>query len=275
MKPFQTQDSFLFGTQQQQQQQPNLTNTNTFGMGNNQQIIYNPQPIIGSTKPILTLQPSNNLRFIKLENENFNSQIRKMAEQIQLGLINNSTHIHHAENIIKHLQTNFELVKNEGNNLFKFSKVVDNKNKKILFLLNNIKNELRKLNESLEKEKNNYRILQLGNDLNITIPNDFLFLFAKELEERMISYSSQIEDIQTLINLYYSEENGSFNFNSDMVEVLITELYKCIKILLSDEATLNDAVNLLKSNFSELLKNYGMNEYQIKTRYDNYLEDNK
>jgi hypothetical protein len=60
-----------------------------------------------------------------------------------------------------------------------------------------------------------------------------------------------------------------------MVEVLITELYKCIKILLSDEATLNDAVNLLKSNFSELLKNYGMNEYQIKTRYDNYLEDNK
>lgn len=265
-----TNNTSLFG-QNQQQSNPNPLNF-SFGPQQNQPQLQS-QPIITSTKPILTLQSSNSLRYSKIEN--FNDDIKKMAQKIQLDLINNSMHINYAENLIKRLEENFTVVKNEGINVVKFSKVINTKNTKIKLLLNNIKNEMKKLNESLEKEKSNYRILELGSDMNITIPNDFLLYFTQELEERMMSYSSQIEDIQTLINLYYSEENGSFSVNSDMVEELIIELYKCIKILLSDEAILNDYVNSVKSSFSELLKNYGFSDYQIKARFDSYLDENE
>lgn len=255
----------VFGQQQQQQ---NVFNTNQNANVNNNQ--YPSQPVITSTKPILTLQSTNSLRYVKIEN--MSEDVKKIAQKIQMDLLNNEMHITFAEKLIQKLEENFNSVKKEGINLVKYGKVVNTKHNKIKYTINNIKSEIQKISSSLEKEKNNFRVLELGSDMNITIPNDFLLYFTNELEERMMSYASQIEDIQTLINLYYSEENGNFTMNSDMVEELIIELYKCIKILLNDEAVLNEYVNSVKNGFIDMLKNYGFNEYQIKARFEGYQE---
>ena len=252
---------------QQPQQNQNLFNANVnSNVNNNNQ--YPSQPVITSTKPILALQSTNSLRYMKIEN--MSDDVKKIAQKIQMDLLNNEMHITFAEKLIQKLEDNFNAVKNEGINLVKYGKVVNTKNTKIKYTINNIKSELQKIASSLEKEKNNYRVIELGSDMNITIPNDFLLYFTNELEERMLSYASQIEDIQTLINLYYSEENGNFTMNSDMVEELIIELYKCIKILLSDEAVLNEYVNSVKNGFIDMLKSYGFNDYQIKARFEGY-----
>lgn len=259
----------LFSNQTQNNNQNNNLNL-TFS--SNGQMIQS-QPIITSQKPLIALQTSNSMRYSKIES--FNEEIKKAAQKIQIDLTNNSMHISYAEKLIKKLEENFNIVKTEGIKVVKYSKVVNTKNTKIKVIINNLKNEIKHLDESLEKEKNNYRILESGSDLNITIPNNFLLTFTQELEDRMISYSSQIEDIQTLINLYYSEENGSFTINSDIVEELIIELYKCIKILLNDEAVLNDYVTSIQRHFIDLLRSYGFNDYQIKGRFDSYLEEDK
>ena len=132
---------------------------------------------------------------------------------------------------------------------------------------------MKKLESSLDKQKNNFRIIEQQEDINLIIPDDFLLDLIEELEQRMISYSSQIEDIQTLVNLYYSEENGNFNVNSDMIEELIVELYQCIKMLLNDEAAINDYVNTVKDNYIDYLRNNGFNDYAIKSKFDSYLND--
>ena len=268
--------SSIFGSSLNAQPSVNpvfANNNNNLFKGNN--FPQNPSNFqsqtITSTKPILTLQSSNSLRYSKIDQ--LTEATKEMAKRIQLDLQNNTLHINYAENLIKKLEQNFAVVKSEGINVVKFSKVINTKNTKIKLILNNIKSEMKKLNDSLEKEKSNYRVLELNNEMNIPIPNDFLLYFTSELEERMRSYSAQIEDIQTLINLYYSEENGSFSVNSDMVEELIVELYKCIKILLNDEAMLNDYVSNVKASFAELLKSHGFNEYQIKAKFESYLDE--
>lgn len=259
----------LFNNQTQNSNQNNGLNV-TFSA--NGPMIHS-QPIIISQKPLIALQTSNSMRYSKIES--FNEEIKKAAQKIQIDLTNNSMHLNYAEKLIKKLEENFNIVKTEGIKVVKYSKVVNTKNTKIKVIIDNLKNEIKHLNDSLEKEKNNYRILESGSDLNITIPNNFLLTFTQELEDRMISYSTQIEDIQTLINLYYSEENGNFTINSDIVEELIIELYKCIKILLNDEAVLNDYVTSIQRHFIELLRSYGFNDYQIKGRFDSYLEEDK
>lgn len=252
----------------------NTNNIGTFGINNNNNLNNNfiqNQVIMTSIKPVLTIQSSNSLRFKKL---NTLSEIfKKVIEKIQLDLTNNSIQIQYADNIIKRLEENFQIVRNEGANAVKFSKVVDSKLSKVKILLNNLHNEMKKLEFSLEKQKNNFRIVEQQEDINLTIPDEFLLDLIEELEQRMISYSSQIEDIQTLVNLYYSEENGNFNVNSDMIEELIVELYQCIKMLLNDEAAINDYVNTVKESFIDYLKNLGLNDYEIKSKFDSYLEE--
>ena len=259
----------LFNNQAQNSNQNNGLNVTFSANGS----MIQSQPIITSQKPLIALQTSNSMRYSKIES--FNEEIKKAAQKIQIDLTNNSMHINYAEKLIKKLEENFNIVKTEGIKVVKYSKVVNTKNTKIKVIIDNLKNEIKHLNDSLEKEKNNYRILESGSDLNITIPNNFLLTFTQELEDRMISYSTQIEDIQTLINLYYSEENGNFTINSDLVEELIIELYKCIKILLNDEAVLNDYVTSIQRHFIDLLRSYGFNDYQIKGRFDSYLEEDK
>ena len=259
----------LFNNQTQNSNQNNGLNVTFSANGP----MIQSQPIIISQKPLIALQTSNSMRYSKIES--FNEEIKKAAQKIQIDLTNNSMHLNYAEKLIKKLEENFNIVKTEGIKVVKYSKVVNTKNTKIKVIIDNLKNEIKHLNDSLEKEKNNYRILESGSDLNITIPNNFLLTFTQELEDRMISYSTQIEDIQTLINLYYSEENGNFTINSDLVEELIIELYKCIKILLNDEAVLNDYVTSIQRHFIELLRSYGFNDYQIKGRFDSYLEEDK
>ena len=257
---------------------PNTNNIGLFGTVNNNNNLLNnnlnnmrQQVIMTSVKPVLTIPSSNNLRFAKLNT--LDDFYKKITQKIQLDLINNSIQIQHAENIIKKLEENFKIVRNEGINAVKFSKVIDSKLSKIKLLLSNLHNEMKKLEFSLDKQKNNFRIIEQQEDINLTIPDDFLLDLIEELEQRMISYSSQIEDIQTLVNLYYSEENGNFNINSDMIEELIVELYQCIKMLLNDEAAINDYVNTVKDNYIDYLKSIGFNDYAIKSKFDSYLND--
>ena len=40
----------------------------------------------------------------------------------------------------------------------------------------------------------------------------------KELEEKIVSQTQQISDIEALVNLHYRKEHGSFKVNSDLVE---------------------------------------------------------
>ena len=253
-------------------------NIGLFGAVNNNNTLLNnnlnnmrQQVIMTSVKPVLTIPSSNNLRFAKLNT--LDDNYKKITQKIQLDLINNSIQIQHAENIIKKLEENFKIVRNEGINAVKFSKVIDSKLSKIKLLLSNLHNEMKKLEFSLDKQKNNFRIIEQQEDINLIIPDDFLLDLIEELEQRMISYSSQIEDIQTLVNLYYSEENGNFNVNSDMIEELIVELYQCIKMLLNDEAAINDYVNTVKDNYIDYLRNNGFNDYAIKSKFDSYLND--
>ena len=269
---------FTFGNNSQIQNPNNIglfgtinNNNNNNNLLNNNMNIMRQQVIMTSVKPILTIPSSNNLRFVKLNT--LDDNFKKITQKIQLDLINNSIQIQYAENIIKKLEENFQIVRNEGRNAVKFSKVIDSKLSKIKILLSNLHNEMKKLEFSLDKQKNNFRIIEQQEDINLIIPDDFLLDLIEELEQRMISYSSQIEDIQTLVNLYYSEENGNFNVNSDMIEELIVELYQCIKMLLNDEAAINDYVNTVKDNYVDYLKSIGFNDYAIKSKFDSYLND--
>ena len=203
---------------------------------------------------------------------------KQMAETIHKEFNKNEQYLTQSKNLLEKLNKNFSKLKEFCNSSLKMSKVIDDNQNKIKLIINNLEYENKKLNINIENEEKNLKILNENNDIDINIPNDYLLNFCKELEERIIIYTHQIEEISILINLYYNNinnENGNNdednNNNNNSIEELIYELYNCIKLLLTEEYKINMKVNILKEKFKNILQfNYGYNIDFIKNRFNSY-----
>ena len=194
-----------------------------------------------------------------------------MAEIIHKEFNNNEQYLTQSKTLLEKLNKNFTKLKEFCNSSLKMSKVIDDNQNKIKLIINNLEYENKKLNINIENEEKNLKNLNENNDVDINIPNDYLLNFCKELEERIIIYTHQIEEISILINLYYNNINNENENENNSIEELIYELYNCIKLLLTEEYKINMKVNILKEKFKNILQfNYGYNIDFIKNRFNSY-----
>jgi hypothetical protein len=240
------------GTQQPQQVGANVS-------------YINPQYGTQSNPPIFSLLPTNYLKYEKIST--LQDDIKKLIGKIELDLKNNEIYLDYADNMFKGLNENFKVIGNEGVKVVKICKLINSKNSKIKFILENLKNDIDQQSELLKKERKNFHILEQHPSFKISIPSEYFFNLTKEIEEKMALQIQQISDLEALINLYYRKEYGSFKINSDIVEELIRELYNCLISLVSEASRINDYVNALKMNYIEMMKyNYGWKEMEIENR---------
>jgi hypothetical protein len=242
------------------QQQPQMM------MGNNN---YNPQ----QTTSQLTLLPTNFFKYEKVSSLN-PELIKNGFGKIEQDLKTNEIMLEHAESLIKALQENYKVISSEGIKVVKFCKLINSKNTKIKFILENLKNEIDQQNLILEKEKKNYSILEHYKSMKISIPNDYFLTLLKEIEEKMLMQIQQISDIEALINLFYKKEYGTFKINSDLIEELIKEMYACLINLVGEAAAMSEWVIALKNNYVELMRyTYNWKDYEIENRFRNFVQN--
>jgi hypothetical protein len=215
--------------------------------------------------PVFSLLPTNYLKYEKIST--LQDDIKRLIGKIELDLKNNEIFLDYADNMFKGLNENFKIISGEGVKVVKFCKLINSKNSKIKFILDTLKIEIEQQSELLKKERKNFHIIEQHPTFKISIPSEYFFNLTKEIEEKMALQIQQISDLESLINLYYRKEYGSFKINSDIVEELIRELYNCLISLVSEAARVNEYVNALKINYMELMKyNYGWKELEIENR---------
>jgi len=240
------------------------------GMQANQQSVpninyANPLLMNQTNSPVFSLLPTNYLKYEKIST--LHDDIKKLIGKIELDLKNNEIFLDYADNMYKGLNENFKIISGEGVKVVKFCKLINSKNSKIKFILDTLKIYVEQQSELLKKERKNFHIIEQHPTFKINIPSEYFFNLTKEIEEKMALQIQQISDLESLINLNYRKEYGSFKINSDIVEELIRELYNCLISLVSEAARVNEYVNALKINYMELMKyNYGWKELEIENR---------
>jgi hypothetical protein len=224
-----------------------------------------------TSPPIFSLLPTNFLKYEKVTS--LPEDIKRLVSKIELDLKNNEIYLDYAETLLKGLNENFKIISNEGVKVVKFCKLINSKNSKIKFMLDTLKEDVDNQSEILKKERKHYHIIEHHPTMKITVPSEYFLSLTKEIEEKMMLQIQQISDLESLINLYYRKEYGSFKINSDIVEELIKELYSCLIGLVSEAAKISDYVTTLKHNYFEMMKyQYGWKETEIENRMRNAIE---
>jgi hypothetical protein len=231
-------------------------------MGNTQINQFMTQSIV---RPNLTLPYTNMLRFEKFNTLQVDS-LKNIISKIEVDLKNNDIYIESCEKLLNKLNTEFKTFINNGSAIAKYSRLIENKNKKIKSIMHEVTNDLNIQGELLEKQKRNFTIIQ-NYDLKIEVPNENFIRFIREIEENIALHLQASSEIDALINIFTKKENGSFDPNSDILEDLIKNLYTNLLMVTSESSNLNDFTNSLKIYYKDLLMSqFGMKENEVDER---------
>lgn len=248
------------------------TNTNVFQQTNTQapsgqMMAFSPFPYGYNQTKILTLMPGNQTKYEKV-NSLQSKELKELIKQVELNFENNRLYLNNLESSIQTIQDNYKIIQSEAFNIAKFTKVINAKNSKLKFFLQNFENEIKLQNEVLNKNRDNCKILEHHPSMKISVPSDYLFNLVNEMEECVKSHIQQISDLEALFTLSYQKEMGTLKTNSDLIEQIIVSLYESLIGLTNETAHLCDAVERVKQIYYDFLRNnLGWKDYEIENKF--------
>lgn len=216
---------------------------------------------------ILTLMPGNQTKYEKV-NSLQSKELKELIKQVEVNFENNTLYLNNLESSIQTIQENYKIIQSEAFNIAKFTKVINAKNSKLKFILQNFENEIKLQNEVLNRNRENCKILEHHPSMKISVPSDYLFNLVNEMEQGVKSQIQQISDLEALFTLSYQKEMGTLKMNPDMIEQIIVSLYESLIGLTNETAIICDAVERVKQTYYNFLKNsLGWKDYEIENKF--------
>ena len=211
--------------------------------------------------------PSNQTKYEKVISLQSN-ELKELIKLVEVSFENNRLYLNNLDTSINSIQENYKIIQSEAFNIAKFTKLINGKNSKLKFILQNFKNELKVQNDVLNQNRENCKILEHHPSLKITIPSEYFLDLVKEIEDYSKSHIKQISDLESLFNLYYQKEMGSFKMCSDIIEHIIESLYESLIGLTVETSRICDTVENLKKIYYDFLKNQlGWKDYDIENKF--------
>lgn len=228
---------------------------------------FNPFQHAFTQTKILTLMPGNQTKYEKV-NSLQSKELKELIKQVELNFENNRLYLNNLESSINTIQENYKIIQSEAFNIAKYTKVINSKNNKLKFILQNFENEIKLQNEILNKNRDNCKILEHHPSMKILVPSDYLFNLVSEMEDCVKSHMQQISDLEALLTLSYQKEMGALKMNSDVIEQIIVSLYESLIGLTNETARICDAVERVKQIYYDFLKNnLGWKDYEIENKF--------
>lgn len=216
---------------------------------------------------ILTLMPGNQTKYEKV-NSLQSKELKELIKQVELNFENNRLYLNNLDSSIQTIQDNYKIIQSEAFNIAKFTKVINAKNTKLKFILQNFENEIKLQNEVLIKNRENCKILEHHPSMKISVPSDYLFNLVNEMEDCVKSHMQQISDLEALFTLSYQKEMGYLKMNSDVIEQIIVSLYESLIGITNETANLCEAVEKVKQIYYNFLRNnLGWKDYEIENKF--------
>ena len=273
----------LFGNNNQNQNQGgglfgnnNQNNNNIFNGGfnnnNNNNIINNAplqqQNFYTSVTPVIALNKGNSIK---------NMQLSKLPDEFQKAVLTLKLNLKNQEikldELQKYSQRIIELIDQSNKSVEKMGEFNDFINKKLTqydSIVNQINENFKFISEAFDQEQKNINLMEQDLGFKIDIPSKFLITYSQNLYNKTITFSQKLNDIITLIKVYYSQANDNINFDGDIMESTIAEFIKIVKSLLEENERQEKMINEMYHIIFEFARSYGENPETVRNNIIQY-----
>ena len=263
----------LFGNNNQNNQnQGGLFN----GLNNNNNNMFN-APIqetrfFTSVEPVIALNKNNSIRNIPLSK--LPDDYQKAVLTMKLNLKNQEIKL---DELQRYSQRIIELI-DQGNKsvekMGEFNGFINKKLNQYESIVNQINDNFKFISEAFDQEQKNINLMEQDLGFKIDIPSKFLITYSQNLYNKTITFNQKLNDIITLIKVYYSQANDNINFDSGIMESTIAEFIKIVKSLLEENERQEKMINEMYHIILEFARNYGENPDTVRNniiQYDSNL----
>ena len=274
----------LFGNNNQNQNQNqggglfgnnNQNNNNIFngGFNNNNNNIINNAPLqqqnfYTSVTPVIALNKGNSIK---------NMQLSKLPDEFQKAVLTLKLNLKNQEikldELQKYSQRIIELIDQSNKSVEKMGEFNDFINKKLTqydSIVNQINENFKFISEAFDQEQKNINLMEQDLGFKIDIPSKFLITYSQNLYNKTITFSQKLNDIITLIKVYYSQANDNINFDGDIMESTIAEFIKIVKSLLEENERQEKMINEMYHIIFEFARSYGENPETVRNNIIQY-----
>ena len=272
----------LFGNNNQNQNQGgglfgnnNQNNNNIFngGFNNNNNNIINNAPLqqqnfYTSVTPVIALNKGNSIK---------NMQLSKLPDEFQKAVLTLKLNLKNQEikldELQKYSQRIIELIDQSNKSVEKMGEFNDFINKKLTqydSIVNQINENFKFISEAFDQEQKNINLMEQDLGFKIEIPSKFLITYSQNLYNKTITFNQKLNDIITLIKVYYSQANDNINFDSDIMESTIAEFIKIVKSLLEENERQEKMINEMYHIIFEFARSYGENPETVRNNIIQY-----
>ena len=272
----------LFGNNNQNQNQGgglfgnnNQNNNNIFngGFNNNNNNIINNAPLqqqnfYTSVTPVIALNKGNSIK---------NMQLSKLPDEFQKAVLTLKLNLKNQEikldELQKYSQRIIELIDQSNKSVEKMGEFNDFINKKLTqydSIVNQINENFKFISEAFDQEQKNINLMEQDLGFKIDIPSKFLITYSQNLYNKTITFSQKLNDIITLIKVYYSQANDNINFDGDIMESTVAEFIKIVKSLLEENERQEKMINEMYHIIFEFARSYGENPETVRNNIIQY-----
>ena len=260
----QTSGTSLFGNNNQ------TSGTGLFGNNVNNQNLnqqISSSSFFTSVEPVIALNHNNDLRNITLNK--LPEKFQNAAIILKLNLKNQKIKLDELKRYSQRLMVLIDQNNKSAEKLGEFNDFINQKLNKYNDIVNQVKDNFNSISESFEEEQKNIKLIEQDSGYKIEIPSKFLLNYSQNLLNRTVLFQKRLNDIITLIKLYYSQSNNDFNFDSDIMESTIAEFIKIVRYLLESNARQEKMINEMLHTFLQASKDKG---YNPQTVYNNIMQ---
>ena len=251
----------------------NNNNNQVGGEYNNNNSNYPLRVFYSQTKPLLALNPHNELRNIQINQ--LPQNIQTYISQLKLRLMQHNNKIADLEGYLKRLG---EYISQNNISFNKFEQLINFINQKLNHyegVVNQINDNYKNLSKFYEAELYNIQLMerQAGYKVEVEVPSKYLLDYSQNLYNKTLYFQKRINDIVTLLKVYFNQNNQNIHFDNDLIESTMAEFLKICKELLMTSIKQEKMIEELFQKLTVYAINNGENpEYVRKNILNNNQE---
>ena len=263
----------LFGNNQQNNNQSGFfSSLNNNQQQNNNNFSFQDTAMFTTVTPVLTLNNSNNFK---------NMTMIRLPEEFQNAVLKLKTNLKKQEmkleELQKYSQRIIDLIDESNKSVEKMGELNNFINKKMNnyeSIINQLTENFKFLSESFEQEQKNISLMEQDLGFKIEIPSKYLIDFSLKLYNKTITFNERLNNLITLIKVYYSQVNGNMDFDADILESTLAEFIKIIRNLLEQNERQEKMINEMYQMIFEFARKYGEDPETVRNNILQYSLEN-
>ena len=278
----------LFGTNQNQNTRGGLFGNNQstnnqgglFTFNNNQQnnninnvdnLSLSQTNFFTTVTPVIALSKNNCIRNMQLKKlpEEFQTVVQSLKMNLKNQEIKLDELQKYSQRIIELIDQSDKVVEKSG----EFNDYINQKLTRCEAIVDKINENFKFLSDSFDQEQKNINLMEQDLGFKIDVPSKYLLEYSQNLYYKTVKFNEKLNDIISLIKIYYSQANDNINFDADIMESTLAEFVKIVKGLLQENERQEKMINEMYHHIFDFAARNGEDPETVKNNIMRYASE--